>query len=111
MHHYLSIQMMIVLNNILGRFQKNGRPRRVGDAIIQHIFPVEGIDVVTLTVVDVNGCTQAVTDTVDVFTIQPTFEFDKEPICFPSEVTFADMTTSDTTIVRVELFGGSPWSR
>lgn len=88
-------------------FQKNGRPRRVGDAIIQHIFPVEGIDVVTLTTVDVNGCTQAVTDTVDVFTIQPTFEFDKEPICFPSEVTFADMTTSDTTIVGWSYLEGA----
>ena len=88
-------------------FQQNGRPRQVGEDVIQHIFPNTGIDVVTLTIEDVNGCTQAVTDTVDVFTIQPIFEFDKEPICFPSEVTFTDMTASDTTIVAWSYLEGA----
>ncbi len=88
-------------------FQKNGRPRRVGDAVIQHNFPNTGIDVVTLTIEDINGCTQSTSDTVDVFTIQPTFEFDKEPICFPSEVTFTDLTTSDTTIVGWSYLEGA----
>lgn len=88
-------------------FQQNGRPRQVGEAVIQHIFPNTGIDVVTLTVEDINGCTQAVTDTVNVFTIQPIFEFDKEPICFPNEVTFTDMTTSDTTIVAWSYLEGA----
>ena len=88
-------------------FQQNGRPRQVGEAVIQHIFPNTGIDVVTLTVEDINGCTQAITDTVNVFTIQPIFEFDKEPICFPNEVTFTDMTNSDTTIVAWSYLEGA----
>ena len=88
-------------------FQQNGRPRQVGEAVIQHNFPNTGIDIVTLTIEDINGCTRSTTDTVDVFTIQPIFEFDKEPICFPSEVTFTDMTTSDTTIVGWSYLEGA----
>ena len=80
-------------------FQKNGRPRQVGNSIIEHNFGAPGIDVVTLTVEDINGCERSTTDTVDVFSIQPFFEFDKEPICFPAEVSFTDGTLSDTTIV------------
>lgn len=88
-------------------FQKNGRPRQVGEDVILHNFPNTGIDVVTLTVEDINGCMRSVTDTVDVFTIQPDFEFDKEPICFPAEVTFTDLTESDTTIVGWSYLEGS----
>ena len=88
-------------------FQKNGRPRQVGEDIILHNFPNSGIDVVTLTVEDINGCERSISDTVDVFTIQPNFEFDKEPICFPAEVSFNDLTESDTTIVGWSYLEGS----
>lgn len=81
-------------------FLQNGRPRRVGVDTLMHIFPVAGEDIVTLTVEDINGCTQAMSDTVNVFSIRPNFEFDKEPICFPAEISFTDTSTSDTTIVK-----------
>jgi len=88
-------------------FQSNGRPRQVGEDVIMHNFPNAGIDVVTLTVEDINGCERSTTDTVDVFTIQPFFEFDKEPICFPAEVVFTDQTLSDTTIVGWSYLEGA----
>lgn len=88
-------------------FQQNGRPRQVGESVIQHNFPNSGIDIVTLTIEDINGCKRSFSDTVDVFTIQPLFEFDKEPICFPAEVTFTDLTTSDTTITAWSYLEGA----
>ena len=88
-------------------FQQNGRPRRVAEDVLKHSFPNSGIDIVKLTIEDINGCTKSVSDTVDVFTIQPLFEFDKEPICFPAEVNFTDLTSSDTTIVSWSYLEGA----
>lgn len=79
-------------------FTLNGRPRRVGEAILEHIFPVSGTEILTLEVVDINGCTDSVKDTFDIFGIQPDFVFDKEPICFPTEINFTNQSIGDTTI-------------
>lgn len=79
-------------------FVNNGRPRRVGVSSLQHVFPIPGEDIVTLEVEDINGCTHSLSDTVEVYTIQPNFTFD-EPVCFPVEMTFTSTTMSDTSIV------------
>jgi len=81
-------------------FTQNNRPRRVGVPVLQQVFAVPGEEIVTLEVEDINGCTNRLSDTVNVVGIRPFFEFDKEPICFPSEVTFNNLTESDTTITN-----------
>lgn len=79
-------------------FVQNGRPRRVGVASLKHLFPTIGEDIVTLEVEDINGCTHSISDTVEVFSIQPNFTFD-EPVCFPVDMTFTDTSNADTTLV------------
>lgn len=81
------------LYNMPGR-----RPRLVDKDSVNHTFP-PGIHEVSLTVQDINGCTDVDTKTVEVFGLEPSFEPDSIFFCDPTLITFNNTTESDTTIV------------
>ena len=57
---------------------------------------------VTLVTTDINGCSDTLSQDVEVFATRPEITVDKTVICFPTEVNFTNLTTSDTTIVSWE---------
>lgn len=80
-------------------FEQSNRPITTQDSSISFNFGVPGDEVVTLVAMDINGCLDTTTLDVRVFDGRPSFEVDKDTICFPSDVTFTDQSTADTTIV------------
>lgn len=63
-------------------------------------FPVTGNNTVTLVVTDINGCKDTATTDVLVYGVVADFNMDDSLICLPGEVTFTDLSTSDTTITN-----------
>lgn len=86
----------------------NTRPREVNDDSIINYFTVLGPQEVTLIVEDINGCTDTLTKHTTSYGIDPLFTLDKDNICLPTEVSFMDQSTGDTTLVEWDWsFGGT----
>ncbi|MFT5165973.1 MAG: PKD repeat protein, partial [Saprospiraceae bacterium] len=75
------------------------RPITTQDSIIPLMFGEPGMHSISLITTDINGCTDTLSQDVQVYATQPVFSVDDAVICFPSEVQFTDMSTADTTIV------------
>ena len=79
------------------------RPRRIQENTIeQGLFSPDGDDndvSIRLEVEDINGCIDDTTITIQVFDLDADFEFGRDRLCFPSEVTLNSLAVSDTTIV------------
>ena len=80
-------------------FENNSRPIMGNDTILPFTFSSPGQDIVTLVAKDVNGCTDTVSQVIDIYRIQAEFEADDTFICAPSTVNFTDLSMADTTIV------------
>ena len=74
------------------------RPIATQDSILELTFP-PGDQSLVLVVTDINGCKDTTSLDVMVFSTAPDFAQDIDRICLPDEVSFTDLTTSDTTIV------------
>ena len=81
-------------NNILWEFESQ-RPRAVNDSIVNHTFPA-GKQNISLTVTDVNGCTDKVTQSIKVFGNDLAFALDTS-ICFPNDALLLNTSELDTT--------------
>ncbi|MEL7249062.1 MAG: PKD domain-containing protein [Bacteroidota bacterium] len=80
-------------------FENNSRPIMGNDTILPFAFSSPGQDIVTLVAKDINGCTDTVSQVIDVYQIEPDFEVDDSFICMPSTVNFTDLSVADTTLV------------
>jgi gliding motility-associated-like protein len=91
-------------NNILWEFESQ-RPRAVNDSIVNHTFPA-GKQNISLTVTDVNGCTDKVTQSIKVFGNDLSFVLDTS-ICFPNDALLLNTSELDTTALSWEWSIGS----
>ena len=73
------------------------RPIEVGKEKLEHQF-VRGPQAVTLTVEDINGCTNSATVLTNVYGIEPDFTIDSTT-CLPYPIDIQNLSESDTTIV------------
>ncbi len=81
------------------------RPREVGDEQLRHQF-ARGKQTVTLTVEDINGCTDSATASTNVYGIEPNFTLDSTT-CLPYPIDIQNLTDADTTIVSWDWSFGS----
>ncbi len=84
---------------------ENQRPREVTDAVIKHQF-LPGLQEVTLTVSDINGCTHSASNIIKVYGTYLEYEL-PELLCLPFTTDFNNTSTADTTIVDWEWNIGS----
>ena len=73
------------------------RPRETDNPILEHAF-VSGEQEVSLIVEDINGCTDTLTKSINVFGIEPAFNHDSI-FCLPFTKNFIDLTESDNPLV------------
>lgn len=66
-----------------------------------------GIHTVRLITEDVNGCTDTLDRETTALEIDANFEISQEIICYPSTISFTDLSTSDTTITSWDWDFGS----
>ena len=81
------------------------RSRSVMDPLLNHAF-ISGHQNVSLTVTDINGCTDQHEQKIQVLGTTISFPLDTS-ICFPHDHIFENQTSSDTTIVSYEWSFGS----
>lgn len=80
-------------------FPKQGRPRKTHNDSIYQAFEAKDKDVVSLVVEDINGCTDTLSQQIDLQDIQADMILD-ESICFPIDMSIWDNTQADTTIAN-----------
>ncbi len=80
-------------------FENSSRPIMGNDTILPFTFTVPGQEIVTLVAKDINGCTDTISNVIDIYSITPDIEADDTFICSPATVNFTDLTISDTTLV------------
>jgi len=74
------------------------RPRTISASLTSAAWN-RGDIVVSMIAEDVNGCTDTIAKSATVYGIDADYGIDKETICYPSEVSFTDLSMADTTIV------------
>jgi len=79
------------------------RPRRIMENTIeQGLFSPDGDNndvTIRLEVEDINGCVDDTSITIQVLDLDADFMFERDKLCFPSDVTLTSLAVSDTTIV------------
>lgn len=80
-------------------FPSDTRPITTQDESIEYAWSGRDTQYLELIVEDINGCKDTLRDTTLVIETIADFSFTPNPICTPNEVTFTDLSTSDTTIV------------
>lgn len=79
------------------------RPITTMDTVVNKTFDTPGDHTVFLVTTDINGCRDTASQDVWVFSTQVDFAISDDVICIPSqELTFTDMSMSDTTLVSWE---------
>ena len=74
-------------------------PITTQDSIIKYQWTGRDTQFLELIVEDINGCRDTMRDTTVIIETIADFSFGPNPICTPNDVTFTDMSTSDTTII------------
>jgi len=82
------------------------RPRQVDYPDVETAWN-PGLVNVVLIVEDLNGCKDTLRRESRAIEVDAAFEINKDSICFPSGVSFTDLTVSDTTLVSWEWSFGS----
>ena len=85
----------------------NSRPREVDTAILDHVIDIPGLHEITLIVEDMHGCRDTTTRSTTVYGIEADMIADTYNTCLPNEITFANISTVDTTLVNQQWSFGS----
>ncbi len=88
------------------------RPIRTDEPTLDISLGPSGLQTISLEVESVNGCRDTLEREVFIYNINPQITADKFRICVPSTVSFQDLSTADTTIVKWEWnFGDGAMSQ
>lgn len=88
------------------------RPIRSNEPTLDIPLGPSGLQTISLEVESVNGCRDTLEREVFIYNINPAITADKFRICVPSTVSFKDLSTADTTIVKWEWnFGDGTTSK
>lgn len=82
------------------------RPRMVDYPNVQGAWAAGSVTV-RLIVEDLNGCKDTLDNTAEAFDVHADFEASKDKICFPSTMSFMDLSVGDTTLVDWQWSFGS----
>ncbi len=74
------------------------RPRQVDYPVVQAAW-APGPITVRLVVEDLNGCKDTLEKQSEAFEVRAGFEPSRDMMCFPSEISFEDLSTGDTTLM------------
>ncbi|MCS7037798.1 MAG: PKD domain-containing protein [Saprospiraceae bacterium] len=88
------------------------RPVRTDEPTFDIMLGPSGLQTISLEVESVNGCRDTLEREIFIYNINPAITADKFRICIPSAVSFKDLSTADTTIVKWEWnFGDGTTSK
>jgi gliding motility-associated-like protein len=91
--------------------QNNKRPYTSASPFNSFVLDDSGVHTIKLKVVDINGCRDTLSKEVQVFNLNANYTVNQQMICFPSEVEFQNLSTSDTGIVSYSWnFGNGNFS-
>ncbi|MEM9548183.1 MAG: PKD domain-containing protein [Bacteroidota bacterium] len=82
------------------------RPRQIDYPVVEAVYQ-PGPITVRLVVEDLNGCKDTITKESEAFEIQANFEPSRDKMCFPSTISFTDLSVGDTTITNWDWSFGS----
>ena len=82
------------------------RPRQIDYPVVQTAYN-PGEVIVRLVVEDVNGCKDEITKTSEAFEVRADFLPSKDKICYPSTMSFEDLSVGDTTLAKWSWSFGS----
>ena len=83
----------------LWEFSNGSRPRELGTTDLNHIFPVGENQMLTLTVTDINGCTDSVSQNFSAYGIDAKFEVPNR-MCLPFEFEMTDQSIANLPITN-----------
>ncbi len=78
------------------------RPVRTDQPTLDVPLGPSGLQSISLEVESVNGCRDTLERTVFIYNVRPQIAVDKDRICIPGTVSFEDLSTADTTLVKWE---------
>jgi len=79
-------------------FGISNRPRQIDYPIVTAAW-APGSITVRLIVEDLNGCKDEIEKTSEAFAVNAEFEASKDKICFPTTMSFTDLSVGDTTLI------------